>query len=132
MTVGRNRFVSAETTRLELSDSDWVEVKSRLSYGEQQRLAEAAFGDVSMADAQSGNLHIKYTNAEFNLTRLATWLVDWSFVDAKGKTVKISRATIAALDPETVAEIDSALTAHLERQSEKKAETNGEPVPETS
>ena len=40
--MGRNWFVSPETVTLELADGQWIEVKERLTYGEEQRLAGGA------------------------------------------------------------------------------------------
>lgn len=109
--MSRNRFVLPNTVRAELSDGDWVEIKERLTYGEQQRLAGGALTKMSGA---AGEASIDLDFERYNLLRMETWLVDWSFVGANGKPVKISRAAIAALDTDTAAEIDAALTAHIE------------------
>lgn len=113
--MGKQRFVSAETVKLDLSEGDWVEVKGRLTYGERQRLAASSF--------RTGHLGSDAVDLDFEayaLTKLETWLVDWSFTDAKGKHVSVSRAAIRNLDPETADEITEALNAHIEA-TEKKA-----------
>jgi hypothetical protein len=109
--MGKNRFVVPDTARVELSDGDWIEIKERLTYGEQQRLAGGALTRMSgTGDGAAIDLDFE----RYNLLRMETWLVDWSFVGANGKPVKLSRAAIAALDPDTAAEIDAALTKHIE------------------
>lgn len=109
--MGKNRFVTPDTARVELSDGDWIEIKERLTYGEQQRLAGGALTRMSGTGYGAA---IDLDFERYNLLRMETWLVDWSFVGANGKPVKLSRAAIAALDPETAAEIDAALTKHIE------------------
>lgn len=102
--------MTASTVRLELSDGDWIEIKERLSYGEQQRLAGAALGKMTPgADAEIG-----LNWAMYNIERLSLWIVDWSFNLADGKDAPLNKQTIAALDPATVEEIDAAITAHIE------------------
>jgi hypothetical protein len=113
--VSKQRFVTPETVRLELSDGDWIEVKGRLTYGEQQHLSGSALKSASFG---TSDLTIDYE--AYAITRLETWLVDWSFVGAKGQQVPVSLSAISNLDPATAAEIDAALTAHIEAL-EKKA-----------
>jgi len=97
--------------RVDLSDGDWVELKERLTYGESQRLAGGALtrmtggGDTAAIDLDF---------ERYNLLRMETWLVDWSFVGANGKPVKLTKAAITSLDTDTAAEIDAAITKHLE------------------
>lgn len=114
----RNRFIEPKTVRLEISDGDWIEVKERLSYGEQQRLASGAFDKVSKLGQNEAEFSMDMER--YNVLRLQTWIVDWSFVDARGKQVRVTPQAIAALDPDTVAEIDAALTAHIESLEAQK------------
>jgi hypothetical protein len=109
----RDRFVSANTVRLELSDGDWIEVKERLTYGERSKLSAASF--------RSGHLGTDTVELDFEayaVEKLATWLVDWSFTRA-GKSVPVSKAAIRALDPETADEIETALNVHIEALEKK-------------
>lgn len=110
--MARNRFVVPNTVRVELSDGDWVELKDRLTYGEQQRLASSAL--TRMTNSGGADAGIELDFEKHSLMRMETWLVDWSFVGLNGKPVSITRAAIAALDPETAAEIDAAITKHVE------------------
>ena len=116
--MSKQRFVTPETVRLELSDGDWIEVKGRLTYGEQQHLSGSALKSASFG---TSDLTIDYE--AYALTRLETWLVEWGgpgFVDAKDKFVPVSRAAIRNLDPDKAAEIEAVLTVHIEAL-EKKA-----------
>lgn len=111
--MARSRFVAPTTARLGLTDGDWVEIKERLSFGETQALTAATL-------AQSGNLAggeaptLQLDLAGYKVERLCAYLIDWSFRDADGRAVDVSRAAIMALDPATADEIDAALDAHLE------------------
>ena len=126
--MGRNRFVSNEIVRLELSDDDWIEVKKRLSYAEQQRLATGAFSRMGMADKE---IELKMDSETFNCQRLLIWIVDCSFVNAKGKQVPVTLDAIKQLDPDTAAEIDDALAVHIEAVAAEKNALKPKPEPET-
>ena len=126
--MGRNRFVSNEIVRLELSDDDWIEVKKRLSYAEQQRLATGAFSRMGMADKE---IELKMDSETFNCQRLLIWIVDWSFANAKGKQVPVTLDAIKQLDPDTAAEIDDALAVHIEAVAAEKNALKPKPEPET-
>lgn len=115
--MARNRFVTSETVRLDLSDGDWIEVKRRLRYGEQQALAFAA-----MTGRKPGD-EVTMDMARFNVARLNTWLVDWSFRGADDKPVPFSPAAVDALDAATAEEIHAALDRHMEEQDEGKTQT---------
>ena len=102
--MGRSRFVIPNTVRLELSEGDWIEVKERLTYGEQQALAGASLDKMT-----PGSTDIAINLQRYDIMRLDTWIVRWSFCDANGKAVKKTRDAIAALDPATAKEINDAL-----------------------
>lgn len=115
--MSRNRFITPDTTRLDLSDGDWVEVKTRLNWGETQRISSSLLRSIKGSEDEMGIDWAKYGSL-----RLQTWLVDWSFKDGTDKPVKLTPAAIANLDPETAAEIDAVLSAHVEKlDAEKKA-----------
>ena len=121
----RNRFVIPETVRLDLSEGDWVEVKSRLSYGEQQRLAGGALRTRrSLVGTGNEDFELSVDMEAYDVLRLSTWIADWSFCNSAGKQVPVSPEAIAALDPDTAAEIDEALSAHM-REMQKKGGTSG-------
>lgn len=114
-----DRFASGAAVRLELSDGDWVLVRAELTYGQQRRLAGAGLTGID-ASATAGE-RLKVDLAAYDLERLATWVMDWSFRDADGDRVTVSREAIEALHPDTAAEINAALDAHIEAQEGKAA-----------
>jgi hypothetical protein len=123
--VSRSRFVAPETVRLPLSDGDWIEVKTRLNYGEQAHLNKKMYGRVDQA-ALAGNgaglgVDIEAMAIEF----LVTFLTDWSFRDADDKPVALNRDAVAALDPETADEVQSAIARHAQETDRGKVPRNG-------
>jgi hypothetical protein len=117
----RARFASGAAVKLPLSDGDWVLVHAELTYGQQRRLANAGLSGVPSALADRGEgraLAVDY--AAFEIERLVTWVMDWSFTDADGDRVLVSRERIEALDPDTADEIHKALDAHVEALEAKK------------
>jgi hypothetical protein len=126
----RSRFASGAAVRLPLSDGDWVLVHEELSYGQQRRLANAGLSGLPAALAADGvGERLSVDWAAFELEKLATWVMDWSFRDADGAAVYVSREAIEALHPDTAAEIAAALDAHIEAQQAKKAPPDGSPKP---
>jgi len=120
--MARNRFVVPNTIRKEISEGDWVEIKEELTYGEQKRLETGAMGKMTASGSTDPGISLDFER--YNLMRLYTWLVAWSFVDGAGKRVKITLDAIAALDTETAQEIDDVLTAHIEElEAAKNVET---------
>ena len=114
--MGRSRFVIPNTVRLERSEGDWIEVRERLTYGEQQALAGASLDKMT-----PGSTDITINLQRYDILRLDTWIVGWSFCDANGKSVKKTRNAIAALDPATAKEINDALSAHVEKAQVESA-----------
>ncbi len=135
--MARNRFVQPETVRLPLSEGDWILVKKRLTYGEEQRLAAAALGKVSRLDR--GDAEVSLDMERFAVERLEIWIVDWSFwrhspeCEDSGhctpdcQPVRFCRDAIAHLDPDTVEEIDAALERHIQEMEDAKKARSGTP-----
>jgi hypothetical protein len=125
-TPRRDRFASGAAVRLELSDGDWVLVHAELTYGQQRRLASAGLSGVPDAlAAQGAGQQLTVDWAAYHVERLVTWVMDWSFVDADGQPVSVSREAIESLHPDTAAEIDAALDAHVAGLEAKKAPAGG-------
>lgn len=121
--MSRNRFVRADTTRLDLSDGDWIEVKTELNYGEHLRINRASLQSVGMNAGEGGD-DGKFTFRLDPFTqqqrRLEIYLTDWSFRDEDDKPVPLTRSTIEALDDDTAAEIVTAIEAHEKDVAAKK------------
>ena len=122
----RSRFASGAAVRLALSDGDWVLVRAELTYGQQRRLAAAGVTGVPDALAAQGQgQRLSMDLAAFDIERLCTWVMDWSFTDEEGVRVDVSREAIEALHPDAAAEIQAALDAHIEALEAKKAPPAG-------
>jgi len=114
-TPKRPRFASGAAVKLPLSEGDWVLVRAELTYGQQRRLATVGITGVPASLAAAGersSLGVDW--AAYDIERLCTWVIDWSFRDADGGPVVVSREAIESLHPDTAAEIQAALTAHIE------------------
>lgn len=126
----RNRFVSPNTTRLVLSDDDWIDVKKHLNYSEELRLQTAGITgiDARALAGQNGSRvdEVPRENeARINweahaIEQIALYVVDWSFIDETGKQRKLTREAIKALDLETANEVSVALNAHIAAMEEEK------------
>lgn len=119
----RNSFVEPNTVRIPLADDDWIEVRERLTFGEQQALNSAGLTRVnaSTAGAMGDELGMGIDMARWMVERLYVWLVDWSLVGAHDKPVALTRDAIKALDPDRAQEIQDAIDAHVRAMEEKKA-----------
>jgi len=127
-TQKRSRFASGAAVKLPLSDGDWVLVRAELTFGQQRRLAAAGLTGYD-ATALAGE-RLRVDVAAFEIEKLCVWVMDWSFKDADGSPVVVTREAIEGLTPEAAAELDAALEAHLEAEAEKKAQgATGSPRP---
>jgi hypothetical protein len=115
----RSRFADGSADRLPLSDGDWVLVRRELTFGQQRRLAGAGLAGYDAAALEGARLKVDV--AAFDIEKLVTWVMDWSFTDEDGAHIAVSRERIEALTPETAQEIGAALDAHIEAQAAKKA-----------
>lgn len=104
--MARQRFVQPESARVSLSDGDWVEFKKRLTVGEQREAFACLVGDISPTGWRRPDVKL------IGLEELRIYLVDWSFVDATGKRVPISRDALMSLDTDSYAELEAALAQH--------------------
>lgn len=110
----RCRFVQPKIVRLVLTDSQWIDVKRELSYGEQIEMFAAMRKQYG-----PGTVPVLDTTA-VGRARMGAYLLGWSFVDAEGTPVPVSPAAINNLDLETVREIATALEVHDEAIAEEK------------
>lgn len=117
----RPRFADGGQARLPLSEGDWVAVRKELTYGQQRRLTFAGLTGVPAALAEQGQgRQLTMDMATYHVERLVTWVLDWSFTGEDGAPVYVSREAIEALHPDTAAEIDAALDAHIADLEAKK------------
>jgi hypothetical protein len=117
--VRPSRFASGAAVKLPLSEDDWVLVRAELTFAQQRRLAAAGLTGVDTT-ATAGD-RLKVDLAAFDIEKLVTWVMDWSFRDEEGARVDVSREAVEGLTPEAAQEIAAALDAHIEAQAAKKA-----------
>lgn len=98
------------TTRYELSDGDWVELRNELSFEEQRRVESGGL----VGRVEGGDMGVEVDWAAYGVARLVGWIADWSFTD-NGTRVPVNRETVGRLSPATAEELDAVLTAHVER-----------------
>lgn len=119
----RTYFVTAETVRLALSEDDWIDVKKGLAYGERAHVRSLLYGRVSETGVGDPGIDLEAASIEF----LVAWIVDWSFTDANGKPVAVTRDAVRALDPDLADEAQAAIAEHMQAMSLGKATPNGKP-----
>jgi len=123
--VGRNRFVKPETTTLELSEGDWIEVKLRLTNGERRQMNAAGLARTLKQQTPGSDQEIGVDWPEFAIARAMAWIVDWSFTDVVGNRIPFSRNAYLAIDTESADEIDAALDKHIEERDRPNVTTPG-------
>lgn len=125
-------FVVPETKRLALPGGQFIDVKKRLTYGE-DRAAHAA---IIKEMRQDGRITPDMEMIE--LAQVAAYLVDWSLADGSGTPVEIDTeakkiAALQALAPEKFALIKEAIDAHVDAaEKARSAEKNGQAGGNTS
>lgn len=118
--MARSPFVPPETVRLSLREGDWLEVKKYLNHGEQKALEGAGLVAVKPSSDASDRAAFELDFRRLGMATLNAYIVDWSFVDAHGKSVKPTPENIAALDLDTAKELDDAIAEHRKRMESEK------------
>lgn len=97
-----------ETAKLEISQGDWLLVKRHLTAGEQMQMFDWMI-------RENGELH----RSRMGLSKIVTYLLDWSFDDADDQPLVIRDQPAArveeillALPTEEFAEVLKAITEH--------------------
>ena len=114
--MGRNRFISGHTVRIELSDGDWIGIKSELSWGERCQLFGLARVSYDPATQEKAGVNWE----RYQIERAALFLTAWSFCGSDGTTMALSRETIARLDAVTAAEVYEAIDRHVDMTNKEK------------
>jgi hypothetical protein len=114
-----------ETVKIDISQGDWILVKKHLTAGEQRQIF------AGMMREQGGSA---IDPLKVGVSKLAGYLLDWSFTDADDKPMVIRDQPIEAiasnlnmLDPEDFGELVRAVDSHEEamqkvRELEKKVD----------
>lgn len=144
--MSRNRGVNPnDTVTLSLPDEgDWIEVRRRLTSGQERMIQRMTAKGYQRADASGGDAQIRVDLdvTKFALVRAAQYITNWNLKNFEGKPIVLPAnytlekrvEIIEGLDEETVQEIDDAISAHVTaqqeaRDAEKKARggSSGEP-----
>ena len=124
------RFASGAVESLPLSDGDWVLVRRELSYAQQRRLAASGLSGVPQALVEGGQgQELTVDLAAFDIEKLVTWILDWSFTDGDGNHVTVTREAIEGLTMDTAEEIHRALSGYIADQDAKKVRGGGSSAP---
>lgn len=114
-----SRMRRPETHKIEISQGDWLLVKKHLTAGEKR----------SMLAQMMGAHGPRIDPTRVGLSRIMTYLLDWSFSDAEGKPVvirdqslEVLEAALDALDPESFAEVLKAIEVHDDAMEKARAE----------
>lgn len=130
------RFVNPtnNSTRLEIGDGDWVEVKNELTAGERKKMLASGLTHVQgkqNADPDE-DVTVGIDFKKYGLSKVAAYILDWNAKDEQSRPVPYSIEAIQQLDQDTFDRIEKALDAHIEAQREAKKKTSGERKPEAS
>ena len=87
-------FVTDETDRIDLDDGFWVDIKKRMSYGDQQKLV-AHYIKVRTTTAEITS-DIDLAGGQIVLLEIN--IKGWNLVDANNKVAPLNRANIEKLD----------------------------------
>jgi len=132
--VARKRmFVKANRVRLTIfSGEHWIDIKERLTIGEQKAIDHSGITSVATANKTKGNLQLDL--GEFSFARAMAYILDWSLVDDDEPTKRIpfNRAALEALSPEAFEEIENAISAHIESRDAVKKTPAGETASKAS
>jgi hypothetical protein len=117
-------------TRLEISEGDWLLVKSGLDTADQRKMSALAVKTIRLPD---GAVVDRVDWSLYELLRTDLWLVDWSLTkpDKDGTPVKVEKSleSLKALDPPDFDEINDKVYEHMLEWRRKKFPSEKETTP---
>lgn len=127
------RFVNPDTTRLELPNGEWVEVKNELPSIEEKRYRSAGFKRVRMDKTNADTVSdVEMDWVELAFARIVAYVVDWNVKDANGNKVKYTIDAVRRLVSEDFDVLNKAVEAHEEAKAAEKKAQSGTPPGATS
>lgn len=129
--MSRPRIISPDKRlhkHIELDEGDWVNLKTKLDYGESSDLYDATYR--SNVGTGERNTQRVMNMGRFNIDRLLIYILAWSFTDDNDQPVSVSAETIRRLDMETANKIHDAINAIETENDRKEAETKKSPAGE--
>lgn len=126
--MGKRKSWVVQATKTKLSidlgdGTEWLEVKDRLTVGEERDLADRAMGQyIPDLDnpANETAMKVEVNMSSYPIFRVLAWAVDWSLVDHKGNLLPVNLVNIRVLDPEAFNAISKALDAHVQKLEDAK------------
>lgn len=111
--MGSSWFVKPETVRLDLPEGQWIEVKRRLTVGEERKAMAGLIAEVRPDGRVTPNMDM------LGKAEAMSYLVDWSLRKEDGSPIRIDTdakmgAAIDLLDPDKFKIISEAITAHID------------------
>lgn len=133
------RFVRPKTTKIDLSDGDWILVRNRLTAGERRESYDRMYlrnPDGSYVAGADGRLTPHPPLIE--IANVTAYLIDWSFtMDGKpvvilNQPMDVLTAAVNSLDEDDFSEMLTAVEQHrkamrAERDREKKTRNSERP-----
>jgi hypothetical protein len=114
------RFVTPNVARLPLSGGDYIDINRELNAGQEQRVfarmvKEMKAGERATLDPE-----------RVGRTKLAEYIVGWSFVDDAGQPVPFSEDALTNLTRDTYNELAAAIETHEAAMEKEKNAPAGE------
>ena len=113
--------------RLDISDGDWVEVKSKLNVGERKKMFAESITKMGGKIGEDAEYDLDAVKMSF--AKVAAYLVDWSLAeeDVKGEVtpVEISMESIQSLEEESFDEIEEVIDKYIKGTEKEKKVTGG-------
>lgn len=103
---------TGEVDRVQVDEGHWVDIKRRMSYGDNQRLV-ASYMRLQMQLKERGSLPSIDLNVETgNITLLMLNIVAWNLTDEHGKEMPVIRESIERLDNSLANKLVAEINAH--------------------
>lgn len=121
------RFAKPDTTKLDLGDGDWIEVRNELSVAEARELQDKSFeATQEFGDSdEKVKPKISINWSVFSLHRARAYITKWNAMDEDGKPVSVSLDSLGALDEETMQRIEQVITDHIDSVVKKTKRVPG-------
>ena len=107
-------FVVPSTTRLELGEGCWVEVKEQLT------VKESAEVQASLIKTVEASGRVEPNFAEIWKARICAYIVDWNLAH-NGKRIPFSRAAVDNMSKPAWDHLEQVVQAHIEAMETKHA-----------
>lgn len=127
-----SRMRRPETVTLQITRGDWLVVKKHLTAGEQRAMFRHMMREMPNGDGD------RIDSARVGLSRMITYLLDWSITDADDKPVLIRdqpdtviAAALDALEVDSFTEILDAIDAHIASMEKERAKEKNGPATES-